>query len=91
MSTRTRQDMAADGREAAAQALFGRDPTGESRMGFEDYEDGLCDALTNLMHFADRYGCEFDDELDRARRHHAVESTYDWEEEPGLDPKEVSK
>lgn len=85
---RTRQDMALNGREQAAHALLGRDASAE-QMGFEDYEDGLADALANLMHFADRYGIEFDEELARARRHHAVESTYKWDEVPDLDPKEV--
>ena len=80
--------MALDGREAAAHALLGRDATA-LQMGLEDYESGLCDALTNLMHFAARYGLDFEDELARARRHYDTESTYAWDEEPGLDPKEV--
>ena len=81
--------MAADGREAAARALLGRDATA-AQMGFEDYEAGLIDALVNLMHFADRYGIEFDDELDMARRHFAVESSYGWDQVPELDEKEVT-
>lgn len=86
---RTRQEMAIDGREQAAQALFGRDATAAS-MGFEDYEGALVDALVNLMHFAERYGIDFVDEIERANRHFAVESTYDWDEVPDLDPKEVT-
>jgi hypothetical protein len=86
---RTRLDMALDGRGQAASALFTRDVCA-NQMGLEDYEDGLTDALTNLMHFADRYEIDFDLELERARRHHAVESTYGWNEEPGLDPKEAA-
>jgi hypothetical protein len=79
--------MVEDGREAAAHALLGRDATA-AQMGIEDYESGLTDALTNLMHFADRYEIDFYDRLDSARNHFLVERTYDWDEEPDIDPKE---
>lgn len=78
--------MAENGLAIAKTALFARDADA-SAMGLEDYEDGLCDALCNLMHFADRYSISFMEELERADRHFTVESTYDWDEEPGLDPK----
>lgn len=73
--------MALDGKDQAAKALFTRDADAE-QMGFEDYEDALCDALTNLMHFAERYNIDFSAALGRADRHFSVESTYDWERNP---------
>jgi hypothetical protein len=76
----TRLEMAQDGREAAAQALLGKDKTAE-QMGLEDYESGLVDALTNLMHFADRYHLDFEQQLGRAYGHHAAEKEFGWEEE----------
>jgi len=86
---KTRQEMALDGREMAAQALYGR--VAEARnMGLEDYDFALCDALVTLMHFAERYGIDFGEELARADRHYAVESTYNWDEVPDLDAKEVT-
>jgi hypothetical protein len=81
-----RLHMAENGHSLAAKALFSRDEHAE-QMGLEDYEDGLVDALVNLMHFADRYDIDFQEHLDRADRHFRVESTYDWHEVPGLDPK----
>lgn len=72
--------MAQDGREAAAHALLGRDATAE-QMGLEDYESGLVDALTNLMHFADRYDISFEQQLTRAYMHHKAEGEFEWEEE----------
>lgn len=80
---RTRLDMALDGREYAASALLGRDK-GAEQMGLEDYEAGLTDALTNLMHFADRYGIDFDKELESARMHYRTERRSQWEEVPTL-------
>jgi hypothetical protein len=73
--------MARDGRECAAHALLGRDK-GAEQMGLEDYESGLVDALTNLQHFAERYGINFDKELTTSRRHYAAERCYGWEEVP---------
>jgi hypothetical protein len=87
--TRTRSEMAHDGREAAAHALLGKGAVG-ALMESEDYEAGLTDALVNLMHFADRYELDFYDRLDNARTHFLVEKTYDWDEEPGIDPKEAT-
>jgi hypothetical protein len=75
----TRLEMAQYGREAAAHALFGRDATAE-QMGLEDYESGLVDALTNLMHFADRYLIDFEQQLGRAYGHHVAEKEFEWEE-----------
>jgi hypothetical protein len=72
--------MAQDGREAAAHALLGRDATAE-QMGLEDYESGLVDALTNLMHFADRYLIDFNQQLMRAYGHYEAEKEFEWEEE----------
>jgi hypothetical protein len=46
---------------------------------YEDYEDGLVDALTNLMHFARRYEIDFAQALLVARRHHEVEAQEGWE------------
>lgn len=76
----TRLEMAQQGREAAAYALLGRDATAE-QMGLEDYESGLTDVLTNLMHFADRYDVDFEQQLSRAYKHHAAEVEFEWEEE----------
>lgn len=39
-----------------------------------DREDALCDLLTDLMHWADRYGFTFNRELKRARAHYAEET-----------------
>ena len=72
--------MADAGREAAARALLGRDKDAE-QMGLEDYESGLVDALTNLMHFADRYDLDFGAQLGRAYGHHDAEIRFEWEEE----------
>ncbi len=72
--------MAQQGREAAAHALLGRDATAE-QMGLEDYESGLVDVLTNLMHFADRYQIDFEAQLGRAYGHRVAEREFDWEEE----------
>ena len=83
----TRMDWALWGRDVAEDALLKKDIHAQ-RMGLEDYEDGLVDALVNLMHFAERYEISFAQQLFRARKHYAVEKTYDWDEEPGLDPKE---
>jgi hypothetical protein len=45
-----------------------RDATGT------DTEDALSDLLADLMHWADRAGYGFNDELDRARRHYEAET-----------------
>ena len=76
----TRLQMAEAGREAAARALLGRDATAE-QMGFEDYESGLVDVLTNLMHFADRYELNFEEQLSRSYGHYRAEVQFAWEEE----------
>lgn len=76
----TRLEMALDGREAAAHALLGKDKTAE-QMGLEDYESGLVDALTNLMHFADRYEINFEEQLSLSYGHYKAEVQFDWEEE----------
>lgn len=76
----TRQQMAESGREAAAHALLGRDADAD-QMGLEDYESGLTDALTNLMHFAYRYDVDFQQQLERADSHFEAERKFSWEEE----------
>jgi hypothetical protein len=38
-----------------------------------DWEDAVCDLLCDLMHFCDREGFTFGDELDRARMHYEAE------------------
>ncbi len=76
----TRAHMAAYGREAAAHALLGRDADA-AQMGLEDYDTGLVDVLTNLMHFADRYNVSFEEQLARAYMHHEAEGAFDWDEE----------
>jgi hypothetical protein len=45
-----------------------RDATGT------DTEDALSDLLANLMHWADRAGYDFNEALDRARRHYEAET-----------------
>lgn len=85
---RTNLDRALRGRDLAALALNGGE---ENHLALEDYETGLSDALADLMHFARRYEIDFGECLMRAQRHHMVEATYDWDEEPGLDPKEGSE
>lgn len=77
----TRLEMALNGLEAATRALLGRDATAD-QMGFEDYESGLVDALTNLMHFAERYDLDWFSQLDRANKHYEYERQYGWGEEP---------
>ncbi len=79
---RTNLDRATGGRDIAALAA-----TGGHHLALEDYESGLVDALTNLLHFARRYDIDFDAELSLAREHHEVEATWDWDEEPGIDAK----
>jgi hypothetical protein len=81
--------MAEDGRQAAAHATYGRHATA-NQLSAEDAESGLTDALTNLMHFADNYGLDFEDRLENARTHYEVERTYDWDEYPDIDPKEAA-
>lgn len=77
---RTNEERALNGRDMAESALIG---DGEGpRMGLEDYESGLVDALANLLHFARRYGIDFEDALRVARDHHEYESAYGWEEVP---------
>jgi hypothetical protein len=43
-----------------------------SRTGC-DLEDGLCDLLANLMHWADKCGIDFADAFPRACDHYVVE------------------
>lgn len=74
---RTLLDRALNGRDMAALAL-----TGTGHMAVEDYESGLCDALTNLMHFARRYEIDFDGELALARFHFEAESATPWDRVP---------
>lgn len=75
---RTNLERAFNGRDMAESAL---DLEGD-RMGLEDYESGLIDALANLMHFARRYEIDFGQALDSARNHHNVEARSGWEEVP---------
>ena len=78
----TRLEMALAGREAAADALLGRDrDTSTQQMGLEDYETGLVDVLTNLRHYAERYNIEFHEQLDRSYEHYLHEREFDWHEE----------
>lgn len=74
---RTNLERAENGRELCALAS-----TGTDRMPPEDLEAGLQDALANLLHFARRYGIDFDQELRLAREHHAVEANYGWGDIP---------
>lgn len=39
-----------------------------------DFEDAVSDLLANLMHWCDRAGQDFDQELRRARSHYAAET-----------------
>jgi hypothetical protein len=39
-----------------------------------DQEDALSDLLGDLMHWADRHGFDFDNELDRARTYYGDET-----------------
>lgn len=75
---RTILDRALNGVDLAHAALGG-DATS---LAPEDYETGLVDALTNLMHMARRYEIDFDAKLAEARHHHHVESTYPWDAVP---------
>ena len=76
----TRQKMAEQGRVASLRALYGPDADLE-KVELEDYESGMVDALTNLMHFADLYNLDFEQQLTRAYTHHKAELEFDWEEE----------
>ena len=40
-----------------------------------DPEDALCDLLADLMHWCDRNGCAFSNELRRARFHYEEETS----------------
>ena len=62
---------ALQGRDLAEAALL--HGTEWNRMGTEDFEAGLCDALTNLLHFAHRYEIDFAEELATAHVHFAAE------------------
>lgn len=73
---RTNLDRAINGRDMAALAL-----TGSNHLAYEDYEEGLTDALANLMHFARRYEIDFEAKLSLARGHHSAESAYGWDDE----------
>jgi len=42
-----------------------------------DFTDALADLMADLMHWCDRYGFEFNDELERAREHYATERIED--------------
>jgi len=44
-----------------------------------DWTDAVCDLLCDLMHFCDREGFDFREELDRAQMHYEAE-TVDLEE-----------
>ena len=77
---RTNLDRALNGRDMAASALTGNG-NGE-RMGLEDYESGLVDALANLLHFARRYEIDFGEALASAERHHVAEARFGWDEVP---------
>lgn len=74
---RTNLGRALNGRDIAALALSGSD-----RIAIEDFESGLTDALANLLHFSRRYAIDFDEALESARRHHAAEARYGWDEVP---------
>lgn len=74
---RTNLQRAENGRDMAALVA-----TGTQHLALEDYETGLVDALANLMHFARRYGMDFDYSVEVARRHHDAEKWYGWDEVP---------
>lgn len=74
---RTNLQRADNGRDLAALAL-----RGTREIDRDDYQTGLVDALTNLMHFARRHQLDFDLAVDQAIDHHAAESLHEWEEIP---------
>lgn len=74
---RTNLQRAENGRDMAESALGPK-----ARMGLEDYESGLEDALANLLHFARRYEIDFEDSLNTARMHHEAEKRFGWDEVP---------
>ena len=74
---RTNLQRAENGRDMAALAL-----NGSHYMALEDYESGLVDALTNLMHFARRYEIDFEEALSSAEFHHREEREFGWDEVP---------
>jgi hypothetical protein len=41
-----------------------------------DYDTALVDLLGDLMHWCDRNGVDFEDELSRARRHYDAETKF---------------
>lgn len=53
-----------------------------------DKEDAPGDLLASLTHWCDREGCDFDLALDRARAHHAEESS---EKKPGLWAEQIKR
>jgi hypothetical protein len=93
---RTLGERADNGRDLAAlalngsllnRALSGRDMAalalnGSQHMALEDYETGLVDALTNLMHFARRYDIDLSTALAEACRHYEHESRFEWDQVP---------
>lgn len=72
---RTNLARATNGRDMAESALGGR-------MGLEDYEAGLVDALTNLRHFARRYDLDFEEASNQSFVHHRAESQVGWDKVP---------
>lgn len=81
---RTSLERALNGRDLADLAMSDQSDVlnGLVRMGVEDYESGLVDALTNLMHFARRYEIDFNDAIRLAEFHHDYESNFKWTEVP---------
>lgn len=55
--------------DAARSALFMF-----SKETGSDFGDAVCDLLGDLMHFCDRHGFDFDNELRKARGHYAEET-----------------
>lgn len=75
---RTNLDRARNGVDLAHAALGGS----ATSLAPEDYETGIVDALTNLLHMARRYEIDFDAMLDRARCHHDAEAAFPWDAVP---------
>lgn len=77
---RSNLERALNGRDLAEQALVNVEEGG--RMGLEDYEAGLVDALTNLRHFARRYAVDFEEAANQSFVHHRDEAERGWNEVP---------
>ena len=79
MTNRERAMVAEDALDVFTIATYGGRIAAE--LCDEDRQAALRDLLGDLMHYANREGFEFDEELWLARKHFTHEARYGWDEE----------